>query len=192
MQTIAGKTEKREPVSPVPLMQLATSFWAFKTLAVAHGLDLFTRLSATEGTTAAELCASWSIHQRPAEMLLTGCAALGLLEKDEGRYRNSALAEEFLVRGKPCYFGGFVTMLDKRLYQGWEKLGEAIRADRPTTWDPSVQKSLFDGVDPVMLTTFWEAMHSISSFTARPWRCTGLLRIQAPARCRRGFCGVRY
>ena len=30
-------------VSPVPLMQLSISFWAFKTFVAAHELDLFTR-----------------------------------------------------------------------------------------------------------------------------------------------------
>jgi len=58
-------------------------------------------------------------------------------------------------------------MLDKRLYPGWDKLTEAIRTNRPTTWDPDKQSSLFEGEDPGMLALFWEAMHSISTFTAR-------------------------
>ncbi|WP_425450371.1 methyltransferase [Virgifigura deserti] len=157
----------RSNLSPVPLMQLSTGFWAFKTLAAADELDLFTRLSDTAGITSEELVQALGIHPRPAEMLLTGCAALGLLEKEGSRYRNSPLAEEFLVRGKPYYFGGFVKMLDKRLYPGWGKLTEAIRTNRPTTWDPDRQASLFDGEDPAMLAFFWEAMHSISTFTAR-------------------------
>src|SRR5262249_33155194 len=101
-----------------------------------------------------------------AEMLLTGCAALGLLTKKGGRYRNSPLAAQYLVRGNPYYFGGFVEMLDKRLYPGWAKLTEAIRTNRPTTWEPTKQKSLFDALGPVMLSNFWEAMHSISISTA--------------------------
>ncbi len=153
-------------VSPVPLMQLTTGFWAFKTLAAAHELELFTRLSATHGTTIDELAAELGVDRRPAEMLLTGCAALGLLEKDGPAYVNSALAEEYLVRGKPYYFGGWVAMLDHRLYPGWGKLTEAIRTNRPTTWDPQRQQSLFDGVDPELLAVFWEAMHSLSTFTA--------------------------
>ena len=161
-------TEHDDPaVSPVPLMQLATGFWAFKTLAAAHELDLFTRLSGTGGTTSAELAETLGIDHRPAEMLLTGCAALGLLEKDGGTYIDSALADDYLVRGKPYYFGGFVQMLDKRLYPGWGRLTEAIRTNRPTTWDPDRQTSLFEGVDPEMLAFFWEAMHSLSTFTAR-------------------------
>jgi hypothetical protein len=152
--------------SPVPLMQLTTGFWAFKTLAAAHELDLFTRLSGTPGTTAGGLAEVLAIEERPAEMLLTGCAALGLLAKADGRYVNSPLAEEFLVRGKPYYFGGWVQMLDQRLYPGWGRLTEAIRTNRPTTWDPDRQRSLFDGEDPGLLAVFWEAMHSLSTFTA--------------------------
>lgn len=156
-----------DALTPVPLMQLATAFWAFKTLAAAHELDLFTRVSTSGGISPPELSQHLGIEARPAEMLLTGCAALGLLEKDGARYRNSPLAEKFLVRGTPYYFGGFVEMLDKRLYPGWGKLLEAVRTNRPTTWDPDRQKSLFEAEDPAMLATFWEAMHSLSTFTAR-------------------------
>ncbi|QDP98573.1 methyltransferase [Microlunatus elymi] len=154
-------------LSPVPLMQVATGFWASKTLAVAHELDLFSRLSGSSGVTPADVAEDLEIDQRPAELLLTGCAALGLLEGNHGRYVNSALAEEYLVRGTPYYFGGFVQMLDQRLYEGWGRLVEAVRTNRPTTWDPERQGSLFDGEDPQLLAGFWEAMHSLSTFTAR-------------------------
>jgi hypothetical protein len=136
-------TEQTRALSPLALMQLSTAFWGFKTLAAAHELDLFTRLSGTPGTTPQELAEALNIDPRPAEILLTGCAALGVLEKLEGRYCNTPLAETFLVRGKPYYFGGFVTMLDKRLYRGWDNLTEALRTNRPTTWNPDQQKSLF-------------------------------------------------
>jgi hypothetical protein len=130
--TCAGHATERvtadtdRELSPVPLMQLATGFWTFKTLAAAHELDLFSRLSGTPGTTAGGLAGALAIEERPAEMLLTACAALGLLVKNDGRYLNSPIAEEFLVRGKPYYFGGFVQMLDQRLYPG---VGPACRSD---------------------------------------------------------------
>ncbi len=160
-------SQPHDTPSPVPLMQLSTAFWAFKTLAAAHELDLFTRLSGARGTTPEELSRALGIAGRPAEMLLTACAALGLLEKRDGRYLNTPLAEAFLVRGTPYYFGGFVQMADKRLYPGWGRLTDAIRTNRPTTWNPDEQKSLFEGEDPAMLALFWEAMHSLSTFTAR-------------------------
>jgi predicted O-methyltransferase YrrM len=58
-------------------------------------------------------------------------------------------------------------MADKRLYAGWGRLTEALRTNRPTTWDPAIQSSLFDGADPTMLAVFWEAMHSLSTMSAR-------------------------
>lgn len=153
--------------SVIPLMALSTGFWAFKTLAAAHELDLFSRLAGGASITVAGLKEALGLKPRPAEMLLTGCAALGLLEKTNGGYRNTPLSEAYLVRGKPYYFGGFVEMADKRLYAGWGRLSEALRTNRPTTWDPDVQASIFDGEDPVMLAVFWEAMHSLSTMTAR-------------------------
>ncbi|MET8540038.1 hypothetical protein ABZW03_05195 [Kitasatospora sp. NPDC004799] len=51
--------------------------------------------------------------------MLTACTALGLLRRDDaGRYRNSDLSEEFPVRGKPYYFGGWVTVVDQHEYRG--------------------------------------------------------------------------
>jgi 3-hydroxy-5-methyl-1-naphthoate 3-O-methyltransferase len=175
--SISGETRLRaadQPIvntqklpSAVPLMALSTGFWAFKTLAAAHEEGLFNHLAGGAGTTVAELAQALGLHPRPAEMLLTGCAALGLLEKTDGRYRNTPLSEAYLVRGRPYYFGGFVQMADKRLYAGWGRLTEALRTNRPTTWDPAVQSSMFDGEDPTMLALFWEAMHSLSTMTAR-------------------------
>jgi predicted O-methyltransferase YrrM len=154
-------------LTPVPLMQISTGFWAFKTLAAANELDVFTRLAGGAETTADELARELAIDERPAEMLLTGCASLGLLERGDHGYRNTPLSESFLVRGTPYYFGGLVTMFDRRLYPGWGKLTEAIRTNRPTTWDPESEPSMFEREDPALLDTFWEAMHSLSSFTAR-------------------------
>jgi hypothetical protein len=168
MRAVAQPTAATpELPSAIPLMALSTGFWAFKTLAAAHELDLFSRLAGGAGITAARLAETLDLHPRPAEMLLTGCTALGLLEKADGRYRNTPLSETYLVRGKPYYFGGFVQMADKRLYAGWGRLTEALRTNRPTTWDPAIQPSMFDGEDPMMLALFWEAMHSLSTMTAR-------------------------
>jgi hypothetical protein len=160
------KQESHAAITPIPLMQVATAFWAFKTLATAVDMDLFTRLSATP-MTAPETARWFRIEERPAEMLLTGCAGLGLLGKQDGRYCNTPLAEKFLVRGGCYYFGGFVNMLNRRLYSGWDKLPEAVTTNRPTTWNPDKQASLFEGSDPAMMQTFWQAMHSLSIFTAR-------------------------
>lgn len=182
-------TGEHEPaVALTPLMQLVSGYSAFKTLAAAHELGLFRHLSKTRGTTATELSAALNIDERPAEVLLTGCAALGLVEKQSGRYRNTSLSEEFLVPGKPTYFGGAVAIIDKHLYPEWMRLTEAIRSNRPTMWHPDTpnsrskgtsrtdlptlwdrdtQKSLFGAEDPTMLELLWDAIHAQSTFTGR-------------------------
>ncbi len=126
-----GKQPSKE-LSPIPLMQITTGFWASKTLAAAIELDLFSKLSG-RGADPPEVQGSLGIPARPAEMLLSGCAALGLLEKRGGRFYNSPLAEEYLVRGKPYYFGGFVAMLDRRLYLPWNRLTDALKTDQAQT-----------------------------------------------------------
>lgn len=154
-------------VSPLPLMQLSIGFWSFKALATAHELGLFARLSDTDGHTIDELAEMLDVDQRPTELLVTACASIGLLERRDGRYVNSALADEYLVPGKAYSFGGWVQMLDRRLYPAWGRLTEAVRTNRPTSWNPDEQAHMFDSEDPKLLGLFWEAMHSLSTFTAR-------------------------
>ena len=69
-------------------------------------------------------------------------------------------------RGRPYYFGAQVRYSDLRTYLPWHRIGEALRTDRPLTWDPQAQQSMFDTEDPEMLAQFWDAMYSTSSFTA--------------------------
>lgn len=154
-------------ITPTPLMQLVTGYWSFKTLAAAVELNLFGRLADGRVITRQEAEKEFNLPERPADLLLATCASLGLLEKDGAGYRNSELAEQFLVPGRPHYFGGQVRYCDERTYLPYHRLGEALRTDKPLTWDPDTQESLFATADPGMLALFWEAMYSVSSFTAR-------------------------
>ncbi|MGA5303805.1 methyltransferase [Nucisporomicrobium flavum] len=154
-------------VTPTPLMDLVTGFWSFKTFAAAVELDLFSKLAGGRTLTVADAERELGLPERPADLLFTACASLGLLERAGEGYRNSPLAEEFLVRGRPYYFGGQVSYCDQRTYLPWHRVGEALRADKPLTWDPASQESMFTTADPALLGTFWEAMHSTSIFTAR-------------------------
>ncbi|GAA5129307.1 methyltransferase [Pseudonocardia adelaidensis] len=47
------------------------------------------------------------------------------------------------------------------------RLTEAVRTNRPTSWNPDEQAHLFDSDDPQLLALFCEAMHSLSTLTAR-------------------------
>jgi precorrin-6B methylase 2 len=149
-------------------MQLTSGIYAFKALALATELGVFTDLSDGRGTTLAALAERHGLDRRPAELLLTACTALGLLRLDSsGSYRNTPMSEEYLVRGKPYYFGGWVTVVDRHEYPAYLKLADSLRGNHPTTWDVERQESLFAPDDPVMTQHFWDGMHSLSAYTAR-------------------------
>jgi hypothetical protein len=153
-------------LTPLPLMQLATGFWASKALFAAHELGLFSLLSRRDGSTAAQVAADLDIAERPAEMLLTACASLGLLDKRDGRYRNSPLAAKYLVPGGPDYCGGFIAFNDKRIYRTYGQLTDAVRTNRPAGWDPATQRSFYDTADTTITRDFYEVMHSLSPHRA--------------------------
>src|SRR5216683_3072597 len=156
------------PVTPLPLMRLTSGVYAFKALALATELGLFTELSVGSPATVPDFAARHGLARRPAELLLTACAALGLLRLDaDGAYRNTPVSEEYLVRGKPYYFGGWITVVDRHEYPAYLKLAGSLRGNRPATWDVERQESLFEAADPVMTEHFWDGMHSLSAYTAR-------------------------
>jgi SAM-dependent methyltransferase len=138
---------------------------SFKTFAAAVELALFTRLANGRSVTVEECADELELEHRPADMLLAACAALGLLDKTGDRYRNSPMAERFLVAGRPHYFGGFVTFYD-RLYPGWHNVITALRTNRPVMWDAAERDTAFSADDAMMMETFWEAMHALAGSTA--------------------------
>jgi len=152
-------------LTPLPLMELSSGLFASKTLAAAVELGLFEALD-LRPRDAQETADQLGLPLRPAKMLLGGCTALGLVVQQDGRFANSAMADTYLVPGRRWYFGDYIAMLDRRVYAGWMRLAEALRTDRPTTWDPREKPSLFDPDDPAMLRGFWRAMHSLSVYTA--------------------------
>jgi precorrin-6B methylase 2 len=156
--------EKQTILSTAPLQRMAVAFWASNTLAAAVELNLFTKLSG-RGVDALELGRLLEIPARPADMLLSACTALELLEKRDGLYYNSASAEEFLVRDKPYYFGNYVAMVHRCLYQPWHQLVQALRANKPQAWPGSTFEEI--AADPETQSLFTEAMHSMSMFRAK-------------------------
>ncbi|WP_416967571.1 methyltransferase [Streptomyces sp. 4F14] len=111
---------------------LAHSFTVSKLLLSAVEIDLFTTLANTvEGSAETEeLRAATGLHARAATDFFDALVALGLLEKTEGRYRNSPLAQGHLVRGEN-FRGGFLDGAGHALYPAWGRLTEALRTGKP-------------------------------------------------------------
>ncbi len=90
-------------------------------LMAAVELSLFTKVS--EGADTIEKIASaCGMSSLNAERLVVVCAALGLLERKDGRYVNAPDVEMYLVEGKPRYYGAW-TLMGKADFTDWVNLG---------------------------------------------------------------------
>lgn len=152
--------------TPFRLLELISGVKVTKVLATMHELGIFEQLRDGQARTVAQIAAEHQLAHRPVEMLLIACNALGLLERTEDGYRNTSIAGEFLVAGKPYYLGDYLAMIDRRGFAAWARLTAAVRHNRPTAWDATARTSPFDGEDPLLVQTFWKAMNALSSYTA--------------------------
>lgn len=154
-------SDDKTELTAIPLMQILSGLYASKTLAAAIELDLFTKLPES-GATFEEVAEMLGLELRPAEMLVSGCAALGLLERRGERFLNSPLSEKFLISGKPEYFGPMVRMVDRRAYGPWLRVTEALKTNRALTWGD--QPGLFESLssNPEEQRQFTQAMHALS------------------------------
>ncbi len=116
---------------PDDVLELFLGFWISRTVMAAVQLGVFEALdgeAASGGLTLEQARGALNLPNRPARALLDTCVATGLLDKKDGRYRNSALATRYLAAGSEYSLRNYV--LDERWCWGsWERLEDALRAD---------------------------------------------------------------
>lgn len=151
-------------LSPARILQLGLGFWGPKVLLSAVELGVFTHLAAGP-LDRATLAQRLGIHPRGAHDFLDALVALGMLERDGDRYRNTPETDCFLDRTKPAYVGGMLEMTNARLYGFWGSLTEALRTGRPqneTKTDPGSSPFATLYSDPARLRQFLQGMTGIS------------------------------
>lgn len=173
------RTPAPEPVTPDAIMQLGVAFWGSKALLSAVELGLFAVLS--DGPLdAGQLRETLGLHPRGATDFLDALVALGMLERNDGRYSNTPETDLFLDPAKPSYMGGLLEMANARLYPFWGSLTDALRTGRPQS-EAKTGGDFFGSVyaDPDRLAQFAGAMSGLSAHAGRaiaakfPWRDYG-------------------
>ena len=160
---------------PDRILDLSFAFFGSKTLLSAVELGIFTELARGPLETEA-LRQRLGLHPRAAADFFDALVALGLLERADGRYRNTPEADRFLDRAKPSYVGGWLEMANDRLYPFWGALTEALRTGQPQN-EAKVGEDFFGVLyqDPARLRQFASSMTGVSMGTARalarkfPW-----------------------
>ncbi len=110
--------------NPDNILNLIEAFRRSKVLFTAESLGVFDRLS--DGMTGDQLATVLGANQDALERLLDACAGLGLLQKQDGLYRNTPEAERFLRSDSPDTLSGYVRYSDTVLYPLWAKLKDAV------------------------------------------------------------------
>jgi O-methyltransferase/methyltransferase family protein len=150
--------------SPEGILQLGTGFWASKTLLSAVELGLFTELASEGPLDADELRERLGLHPRSARDFFDALVALGMLDREDGRYRNTPETDLFLDRNKPSYQGGLLEMLNARLFGFWNSLTDGLRSGEPQNEAKTGEGSPFDAIysTPELLRGFARAMTASS------------------------------
>jgi acetylserotonin N-methyltransferase len=97
------------------------------------------------------------LHAGALQRLLDGCAALGLLAKENGVYRNEPVADVYLHSGSPDTLCGYVRYSDEALFRMWANLADAMREGTPR-WRQTF------GIDGAIFGGFYRTEEAMRSF----------------------------
>ena len=115
---------------PAIVLDLIQAFRRSKTMFTAVRMGIFDQLQQGPAR-AADLAAKIGASVDGLERLLDGCAALGLLGKQEGLYCNQPVAERYLCAASPHTLRGYIGYSDEALYPMWGHLEDAVREGTP-------------------------------------------------------------
>ncbi|HEX4362114.1 MAG TPA: methyltransferase dimerization domain-containing protein [Pseudonocardia sp.] len=170
-----AREHNRGAPDPERLLQLGLAFWGSKALLSAVELGLFSELAGGPLATE-ELTGRLGLHPRAARDFFDALVALGVLDRGDDGYHNTAETDAFLDRAKPGYIGGLFEMANDRLYGFWGSLTEGLRTGSPQN-EVKSGGNFFEVVyqDPTLLRLFLQAMTGVSMGAARriaedfPW-----------------------
>ncbi len=155
------------PLDPSPILHTAFSFWSSKVLLTAVEFGLFTELS-THRLTAEQLREKLHLHPRAIPDFPDALVAMKFLDRTgtgpAALYHNTPEGLHFLDQNSPRYIGGFLIMLNVRLFKHWNDLPTALRTGQPQNEVRDAKTTVFDKLyaDPVALEQFLGAMTGLS------------------------------
>jgi hypothetical protein len=138
-------------------------------IAAVAELDLFTWLSTHGPVPAAGLRAALGLADRPADVLLTYCAALGLVDRDLDAHDRIALTElgrQHLVAGSPFDLRAYYGSLAER--PAVHELTQVLRTDIQAAWASAAHEPDWSGRldDPEFAGRITAAMDGRGAFLA--------------------------
>ena len=141
-------SDKSPQLTPSNILQTAFGFWSSKVLLTAVEFGVFTKLGAGRRATGAELGAELGLHARGIDDFLDSLVAMKFLGREgdgpRAKYYNTAEGALFLDAASPSYVGGWLTMLNARLFKFWNDLPEALRTGKQQNEAKHGMKGMFE------------------------------------------------
>src|SRR5467141_3218943 len=143
--------------SPVPILTIATGFWASQALLSAVELKVFSILFGGPRT-AQEVAQAAGADPQAMEALLDANCALGFLHRHGDRFRNDEVSNAYLVEGSPGSYVDLVRFMRDPLFGIWQGLADTVR--RGTAAEPSMG---MDQVEVVLARGFHNGAYALMS-----------------------------
>lgn len=140
-------------MNPNRIVDMASAFYESAVLFAASDLGVFKTLAGVGQADLETLVGACGLDRRGGRILLDACVAIGLLEKEGGRYRNSPEAAVFLVPGSPADLSGAIRY-NRDVYAAWGRLKEMALTGKPVE-----RPETHLGEDKERTRTFVMAMH---------------------------------
>lgn len=99
-------------------------------------LEVFNFLS--EAKSSVEVANAMGTHPKNTGVLLDGLAAMDLITKKNGHYRNTQLSEVYLVKRRPAYMGGMFSFWSQSLCMGLDDLSRYVKEGPPPENPPEM------------------------------------------------------
>jgi ubiquinone/menaquinone biosynthesis C-methylase UbiE len=131
---MANERPAGEGPTPERIIEIAWGYCAPYILSSAVELGLFTRIAEGKNTLPA-LQESTGASARGLRMLLDALTGMQFLTRegsgDQAVHGLAPDAAQFLVEGKPSYFGGFLRISTGQIAGYWSHLAECVRSGKP-------------------------------------------------------------
>ncbi|MCG3118196.1 MAG: 3-hydroxy-5-methyl-1-naphthoate 3-O-methyltransferase [bacterium] len=145
-----NKSSANDHLLPDSIRDIAYAFQRSRVLLTAYELGLFNALG-DEKKPSAEVAAILKTDRRATDRLMNALCAIGLLEKNDGKFSNTVETARFLVQGKPEYMAGLMHTV--HLWDTWSTLTPAVRQGQSVGRPPVNERG------DKWLTAFIAAMH---------------------------------
>jgi ubiquinone/menaquinone biosynthesis C-methylase UbiE len=140
-------------MNPKYIVDMASAFYDSCILFTASDLGVFDSIKRNNGATVESISADCNLDLRGARLLLDGCTALKLTDKDGETYTNTPETDMFLTSDSPAYLGGAIRY-NRDVYQAWGKLKQLVRTGKPVE-----KPEIHLGNDTERTRTFVLSMH---------------------------------